>query len=63
MKFDQEVFDWVVHVSPDDGEEELDRLAELAASRTEQERSAQQVVDEEVFKQVFIPRRLNEVAR
>jgi len=59
----KELFDWVVFVSGDDGETELDRLAELAASRTDIERSAQQLVDEEVFKQVFIPRRLNEVAR
>lgn len=45
------------------GEEELDRLAEVAAARTEEERSAQQLVDEEVFKMVFIPSRLNEVSK
>jgi len=59
----KELFDWVVYPSGNDGEEQLDRLADVAASRTAEERSAQQVVDEEVFKQVFIPRRLNEVAR
>jgi hypothetical protein len=37
------------------------RLAEAAALRTEEDRSSQDQVDEEVFKQVFIPRRLNEV--
>jgi len=55
----KELFDWLV--CSDTGEDELDALADLAASRTEEERSAQQVVDEEVFKQVFIPRALNEV--
>ena len=50
-------------VSSEAGEAELDALAEVAASRSEEERSAQQVVDEEVFKQVFIPRRLNQVFR
>ena len=47
----------------DSGEIALDLLAEVAAGRSEAERSAQQQVDEEVFKQVFIPRRLNEVLR
>merc|ERR1711874_455939 len=44
-------------------EERLDALAEIAAERTEEERDAQAVVDEEVFKQVFIPSRLAEVAK
>ena len=58
----RELFDWVVD-SRDDWEERLDGLEGLAASRTAEETSHQQTVDEEVFKQVFIPRRLNEVAR
>jgi len=58
----RELFDWVVDTR-DDWEDRLDQLEVLASSRTEEERSAQQIVDEEVFKQVFIPRRLNEVAR
>ena len=37
-----------------DWQERLDRLSELAATRTEEERSAQQAVDEEVFKQVTV---------
>merc|ERR1719270_3379527 len=41
----------------------LDALADIAAERTEEERDAQAVVDEEVFKQVFIPRRLAEVEK
>jgi len=56
----RELFDWVVDVS-DDWQERLDNLEKLAAGRTEEERSAQQIVNEEVFKQVFIPHRLNEV--
>ena len=42
-------------------EEELSRLSSLASQRTEEERSAQQEVEEEVFKQIFIPRSLREV--
>lgn len=57
------MFDWVVSPTGDSGEAALDLLAEVAAGRSEAERSAQQQVDEEVFKQVFIPRRLNEVLR
>ena len=58
----RELFDWVVDTR-DDWEERLDGLEDIASSRTAEERSHQQTVDEEVFKQVFIPRRLNEVAR
>jgi len=58
----KELFDWVVDTR-DAWENRLDQLEVVASSRTEEERSAQQIVDEEVFKQVFIPRRLNEVAK
>ena len=58
----RELFDWVVDTR-DDWEDRLDGLESEAASRTAEEISHQQTVDEEVFKQVFIPRRLNEVAR
>lgn len=58
----KELFDWVVDTR-EDWEDRLDALEEIASSRTAEERSAQQIVDEEVFKQVFIPRRLNEVAK
>jgi len=58
----KELFDWVVDTR-EDWEARLDQLEVIASSRTEEERSAQQIVDEEVFKQVFIPRRLNEVAK
>ena len=58
----KELFDWVVDTR-DAWENRLDQLEVVASSRSEEERSAQQIVDEEVFKQVFIPRRLNEVAK
>jgi len=58
----KELFDWVVDTR-EQWEDRLDQLEVVASSRTEEERSAQQIVDEEVFKQVFIPRRLNEVAK
>jgi len=58
----KELFDWVVDTR-EDWESRLDQLEVVASSRSEEERSAQQIVDEEVFKQVFIPRRLNEVAK
>lgn len=58
----RELFDWVVDTR-DDWEERLDTLEKVAANRTDEERSAQQLVDEEVFRRVFIPRRLNEVAK
>merc|ERR1719318_121500 len=58
----RELFDWVVDAR-ENWEERLDALADIAAERTEEERDAQAVVDEEVFKQVFIPRRLAEVEK
>merc|ERR1712025_877349 len=58
----KELFDWVVDTR-EDWESRLDQLEVVASSRTEEERTAQQIVDEEVFKQVFIPRRLTEVAK
>ena len=58
----RELFDWVVDTRTN-WEERLDGLEAVASSRTAEEISHQQTVDEEVFKQVFIPRRLNELAR
>ena len=63
----KEMFDFVVDVAnlPINDEilweEELQRLSALASKRTEEERSAKQEVEEEVFKQIFIPRSLREV--
>ena len=60
----RELFDWIVDPTLEDrAEDELDRLAEMAACKSHKELTATQMVDEEVFKQVYIPRRLNEVAR
>merc|ERR1712020_849590 len=64
----KELFDFVVDVAkmPSDKEEyweeELSRLSFVASERTEDERTAQQEVEEEVFKQIFIPRSLLEVS-
>ena len=63
----KELFEFVVDVAriPVNDEKtweiELARLSQIAAGRTEEERSAQQEVEEEVFKQIFIPRSLLEV--
>lgn len=39
----------------------LDKVMTIASERTSEERSAQDCIDEEVFKQVFIPRTLTQV--
>ena len=63
----KEMFDFVVDVAnlPINDEtlweNELHRLSALASQRTEEERTAKQEVEEEVFKQIFIPRSLQEV--
>jgi len=60
----KELFDFVVDPGlGEDCEEHLDRMAEVAAGRTEQERSQQELVEESFFKKVYIPSRLNEVDR
>ena len=59
----KELFDFVVNLNIEEGEEEaaLGKLSEKASLRTEDERSAQEIVEAEVFKQIFIPRKLMEV--
>merc|ERR1712115_513228 len=42
-------------------EEALEKLSEKASQRTEDERTALELVENEVFKQIFIPRKLIEV--
>eukprot|EP00096_Caligus_rogercresseyi_P013960 TRINITY_DN6522_c0_g1_i1.p1 TRINITY_DN6522_c0_g1~~TRINITY_DN6522_c0_g1_i1.p1 ORF type:complete len:379 (+),score=113.49 TRINITY_DN6522_c0_g1_i1:661-1797(+) len=60
----KEVFDFVVDPLITGKEESiLEELDAKASARTEEERSAQELMDEEVFKRIFIPRRLNEVAK
>merc|ERR1719270_728037 len=59
----KELFDFVVDLTIDENQEEsaLEKLNEKASLRTEDERSAQELVENEVFKQIFIPRKLIEV--
>ena len=60
----KELFDYIVDPGLGNfSEEHLDKMAVVAAARTDKERTDQEVVDEEVFKNVYIPRRLNEVDR
>merc|ERR1711860_291387 len=42
-------------------EEALEKLSDKASERTEDERTALELVENEVFKQIFIPRKLIEV--
>lgn len=59
----KELFDFVTDVSitPDNIDEYLDHAMEIATSRSAQEINQQDQVDEEVFKQIFIPRTLEDV--
>jgi len=59
----KELFDFVVTLNIEEGQEEaaLEKLNEKASLRSEDERSAQEIVEAEVFKQIFIPRKLMEV--
>ena len=58
----KEFFDFVVDPSKEDAEAALERLSDTAAARTNEEMTAQERVEEEVFKQIFIPRTLIEVS-
>ena len=59
----KELFDFVVDLNIDENNEEaaLEKLNEKASLRTEDERSAQEIVEAEVFKKIFIPRQLMDV--
>ena len=59
----KELFDFVVDLNINENEEEecLEKLSEKASKRTEEERSAQELIENEVFKQIFIPRKLMDV--
>ena len=57
----KELFDFVVDLNIEDEETALENLSEKASQRTEDERTAQELVENEVFKQIFIPRKLIEV--
>ena len=59
----KELFDFVVDptINEDDQEKSLEELSQKASERTDEERSAQEEIENEVFKQIFIPRKLIEV--
>ncbi|XP_075682781.1 serine/threonine-protein kinase RIO1 isoform X2 [Rhinoderma darwinii] len=59
----RELFEFVTDpsINPDNMDAYLEKAMEIAAERTEEERSNQDQVDEEVFKKAYIPRTLNEV--
>lgn len=62
----RDLFDFVVDPSIGEGEAEEAALQELnmrAEAMTEEEQSAEQIVQEEVFKSIHIPRTLDEVSR
>jgi len=57
------LFDFVVDVTIEENKEEsaLEKLNDKASLRTEDERSSQELIEAEVFKQIFIPRKLMDV--
>ncbi|KAL5009412.1 hypothetical protein ScPMuIL_014993 [Solemya velum] len=59
----KELFDFVtdITITPDNIEEYLDKAMEMSASRTIDDLTQQEKVDEEVFKNVYIPRTLDDV--
>ncbi|XP_033608866.1 serine/threonine-protein kinase RIO1 isoform X2 [Cryptotermes secundus] len=59
----KELFDFITDPTVTDSNRDayLDKMSERAAARTLEEVSAQEEIDEEVFKKAFIPKRLTEV--
>ncbi|XP_063779178.1 serine/threonine-protein kinase RIO1 [Pseudophryne corroboree] len=59
----RELFEFITDpsITPDYMDAYLEKAMEIAAQRTEEQRSSQDKVDEEVFKKAYIPRTLNEV--
>ncbi|KAM4689373.1 serine/threonine-protein kinase RIO1 [Discoglossus pictus] len=59
----RELFEFITDpsITDDNMDAYLEKAMEIAAQRTEEERSSQDKVDEEVFKKAYIPRTLNEV--
>jgi RIO kinase 1 len=59
----KELFDFITDPTVTDSNRDvyLDKMSERAAARTLEEVSAQEQIDEEVFKKAFIPKRLTEV--
>uniref|UniRef100_A0A8C5M9Q7 Serine/threonine-protein kinase RIO1 n=1 Tax=Leptobrachium leishanense TaxID=445787 RepID=A0A8C5M9Q7_9ANUR len=59
----RELFEFITDpsITEDNMDAYLDKAIDRAAQRTEEERTSQDKVDEEVFKKAYIPRTLNEV--
>uniref|UniRef100_A0A4W3JQI1 Serine/threonine-protein kinase RIO1 n=1 Tax=Callorhinchus milii TaxID=7868 RepID=A0A4W3JQI1_CALMI len=59
----RELFEFIIDpsITEDNLDAYLEKAMEIGAERTEEERSNQDKVDEEVFKKAYIPRTLNEV--
>lgn len=59
----KELFDFITDPTITDNNMDayLDKMSEKAAARTLEEVTAQELIDEEVFKKAFIPKRLTEV--
>ncbi|XP_067008583.2 serine/threonine-protein kinase RIO1 [Anabrus simplex] len=59
----KELFDFITDptISESNMEQYLDRISEIAAQRTEGDETSEQQVEEEVFKNAYIPRNLTEV--
>ncbi|KAM4705537.1 serine/threonine-protein kinase RIO1 [Rhinophrynus dorsalis] len=59
----RELFEFITDpsITEDNMDAYLEKAMEIAAQRTEEERSSQDKVDEEVFKKAYIPRTLTEV--
>jgi hypothetical protein len=59
----KELFDFITDPAITDSNRDayLDKMSERAAARMLEEVTAQELIDEEVFKKAFIPRRLTEV--
>uniref|UniRef100_A0A3B4AYJ1 Serine/threonine-protein kinase RIO1 n=1 Tax=Periophthalmus magnuspinnatus TaxID=409849 RepID=A0A3B4AYJ1_9GOBI len=59
----RELFDFITDLSINEANIQtyLDKAITLAGERTAEQRSAQECIDEEVFKQVYIPRTLTQV--
>jgi len=61
----KELFDFITDPTITDNNRDayLDKMSERAAARTLEEVTAQEQIDEEVFKNAFIPKRLTEVCK
>jgi len=61
----KQLFDFITDplVTEENMSEYLDKVSEVAVKRHEEGMSAEQEVTEEVFKNVYIPRTLDEVSR